>query len=449
MIARIIRGGGFAGCLNYVLRTRREDKGQYTPLTPGPKGGTVTCPNAPSAVIVIRTTYLGAYIGTVLDRGNVLTAVGYPTDKAAAWHLAAQAAAKGWDKVEASGSDEFLRWNYDFLLSRGIEVVAKDEHQANILATVKAARAAQGKDKWAKVVPPAPRKPLAPKIIGGNMAGQTTKELCREFAVGRRQRPGCRKPVWHSPLSLIAGEHLSQAQWQSLADKYMEKMGFGPNHEYVVVQHFDREYEHIHIIANRIGLNGQLWAGKWEAHRAHQITNELAREFGLKEVKIKPPDRKAPTMAELSKMERTGKAPDRVVLQRLIDTALAGHPTMASFLERLKTAGVIVRPNVASTGRMNGFSFAMQEGKIFFSGAKLGKKYRWKALKEEINYDQDRDSAILSTARDQAQTGADQTNQRSSGVSGDNCKNQIDGDRAKSKTEGRSNGCGKNIRTRA
>ncbi len=433
MIARIIRGGGFRGCLAYILRRRAEDKDQYTLVAPGPGGGTVTCPVAPVAAIVIRTTWHGAYIGTVLDHGNLLTATGYPTDKSAAWHLAAQAAKKGWGKVESFGSDEFLRWNYDFLLSRGIGIKTKDDHQAAILAAVKANRAAAGKETWTKIVPdtPPPPMPLEPKIVGGNMIGQTTKELCREFAVGRRQRPGCKKPVWHSPLSLAIGEHLSQEQWQSLADEYVKKMGFGPNHDYVVVQHFDRAYEHIHIVVNRIGTDGLLWAGKWEAHRAHKITNELAREFRLQEVEIKKPDHKAPTIAELSKMERTGKAPDRVVLQQLIDTASAGHPTTANFLERLKNAGVIVRPNIATTGRMSGFSFAMANSKIFFSGSKLGRKYTWKKLLEVINYEQNRDSAILSAARDQAQSTANTADKRNTRVDEDDlkiqsyrCKNQ-------------------------
>ena len=400
------------GCLRYVLRERRKDKGRYSPPVAGTGGGTVSCASAPVATVVIRTIFRGVYIGTVLDRGNCITAVGYPTDKSAAWHLAEQAAIKGWTRVQASGNDNFLRWNYDFLLSRGIHIVPKDDHQARILAEVKKDRADTGKDKWAKIPapPPAPEqsKPLSPLIIGGNMAGKTTKELSREFATGRRQRPNTKKPVWHSTLSLKIGEHLSQAQWKSLAAKYIKKMGFGSNHEFVVVQHFDRDYEHVHLVVNRIGLDGQLWAGRWEAHRAHQITNALAAEFGLETVDIKAPQRKRPTRGEVNKAVRTGKAPERMNLQRYLDTALNGKPTTNDFLQRLKGAGVIVLPNIASTGRMNGFSFTIEGSNIHYSGSSLGKKYTWKRIKEVIDYEQDRDAKYLIRARDIARTAVDQ-----------------------------------------
>jgi hypothetical protein len=65
-------------------------------------------------------------------------------------------------------------------------------------------------------------------------------------------------------------------------------------------------------------------------------------------------------------------------LQSAIDAALQGMPTAVQFAQRLTDAGVTVRANVASTGRMNGFSFEL--GGIAFKGSDLGKTYTWQGL---------------------------------------------------------------------
>ena len=50
-------------------------------------------------------------------------------------------------------------------------------------------------------------------------------------------------------------------------------------------------------------------------------------------------------------------------------------------------------PNIASTGRINGFSF--EYNGIAFKASQLGKGYSWSALQSRIDYQQERDNAFL------------------------------------------------------
>ncbi|WP_223930782.1 hypothetical protein, partial [Aeromonas caviae] len=70
---------------------------------------------------------------------------------------------------------------------------------------------------------------------------------------------------------------------------------------------------------------------------------------------------------------RTGDEPPRQRLQRLLDEAVKDKPTAPELAERLQAAGVGVRANLASTGRMNGFSFEVAG--VAFKGSDLGKGY--------------------------------------------------------------------------
>ena len=119
-------------------------------------------------------------------------------------------------------------------------------------------------------------------VIGGNMSGTNARDLATEFGVARQMRPDVEKPVWHCSLSLPAGEKISDEKWLKIADKFMKDMEFTSLNQYHVVKHQDTDNQHIHIIANRVGLDGSLWYGKREALKAIDITQKLEKEFAFK-----------------------------------------------------------------------------------------------------------------------------------------------------------------------
>lgn len=238
--------------------------------------------------------------------------------------------------------------------------------------------------------------------VGGNMAGNDPRELSREFSAVRQLRPDIGKPVWHCSLSLPPGERLSAEKWEAVAADFMQRMGFDQtNTPWVAVRHQDTDKDHIHIVASRVGLDGKVWLGQWEARRAIEATQELERVHGLT---LTPglgdarAERRKLTDKEINMAVRTGDEPPRQRLQRLLDEAVKDKPTAPELAERLQAAGVIVRANVASTGRMNGFSFEVAG--VAFKGSDLGKGYTWAGLqKAGVTYDEARDRAGLERFR--------------------------------------------------
>lgn len=253
------------------------------------------------------------------------------------------------------------------------------------------------------------------RVVGGNMAGTSPQELAAEFSVARALRPDVERPVWHCSLSAPHGEHLSAEEWEAVTASFMQKMGF-EDRQFVVIKHTDKPHGHVHIVGSRIGLDGSLWHGQWEARRAIAATQQLEREFGLTltpgledtpdaapEQRSTGRGQKNPTKNELEMSDRTGDAPARLRLQELVDTALETPCSAVAFAERLEAARVRVIPNMASTGRMNGFAFELDG--VRFKGSQLGKRYTWKNLQERgLEYEQERDGEALSARRDTAGT---------------------------------------------
>ena len=246
------------------------------------------------------------------------------------------------------------------------------------------------------------------EIVGGNMSGQTPQALAREFGITKKLRPDCKNPVWHCSLSAPRGERLSREKWYELGADFMIEMGMDPaNFLYSVARHSDTDYDHVHLVASRIGLDGQLWHGQNDVFKAIKATQKLEQRHGLTltpglDLGVKK-ERKSLTHGELNMAIRTEMKPPRMVCQEAIDAVLqdAGVMSAPEFIERLEALGVRAVPSVASTGTMNGFSFEA-EG-VAFSGSKLGESFKWAKLQQRgIEYVKDRDFAALADTKRRA-----------------------------------------------
>ncbi len=254
------------------------------------------------------------------------------------------------------------------------------------------------------VLKPGSHHRTVPEVIGGNMTGDCSQELIDEFNLTKELRSDVAKPVWHNSLRLPQGESLTNEQWKRIADDYMKRMGFGDTHLRCYVLHDDQAGQHIHIIASRIDLNGgKLYLGRNENLISTRIISELEFAHGLtvtrtaSSIAPKQPKRKRISRNEQMLSERTGVPCPKKSLQQIIDKSLADTPDLLTFIKRLEEAEVGWTANVASTGKMNGFSFSYRD--IAFKASQLGKGYSWANLQKQLNYNPDHLEAIRATKK--------------------------------------------------
>lgn len=236
-------------------------------------------------------------------------------------------------------------------------------------------------------------------FICSNMASDynNVSDLTDEFKTVSSFRQDIKKPVFHAFLSLPKNEHLTDEQWQEIAKDYLKEMNIDiEKHQYICVRHNDTDKEHIHIVANRIGLDGSVWLGQHSAFNTIaacerlEVKHDLTITQGLKGQKSEV---SAPTKNEIEQALRTGEKPARIVLQNALQAALVGKPDLSTFVERLQAVGIEPRFNVASTGNVAGCSFSV--GDVAFKGSQLGKKYSWNTIKGKVKYDKNRDDELI------------------------------------------------------
>lgn len=236
-------------------------------------------------------------------------------------------------------------------------------------------------------------------FICSNMSADknNVSDLTDEFKAVSSFRQDIKKPVFHAFLSLPKNEHLTDQQWEEIAKDYLKEMNINiEKHQYICVRHNDTDQDHIHIVANRVGLDGSVWLGQHSAFNTIAACERLEVKHGLtitQSLKGQKSDVSAPTKAEIEQALRTGEKPARIVLQNALQAAMTGKPDLETFVERLQAVGIEPRFNVASTGNVAGVSFSVND--IAFKGSQLGKKYSWNTIKNKVIYDKNRDDELV------------------------------------------------------
>ena len=167
-------------------------------------------------------------------------------------------------------------------------------------------------------------------------------------------------------------------------------------HQYICVRHKDTDKDHIHIVSNRIGLDGSVWLGKHSAFNTIAACERLEVKHGLtitKGLQGQKSDVSAPTKNEIEQALRTGEKPARIVLQNALQAAMLGKPDLQTFIDRVQAVGIEPWFNVASTGNVAGCSFSV--GDVAFKGSQLGKKFSWNTIKSKVKYDKNRDDELI------------------------------------------------------
>ncbi|HBS6547406.1 TPA: relaxase/mobilization nuclease domain-containing protein [Klebsiella pneumoniae] len=238
---------------------------------------------------------------------------------------------------------------------------------------------------------PASHHKSDPYVVGGNVIESFAEALSAEFNATKFIRSDVSKPVWHNSLRLPAGESLPIQRWKLLADDYMKRMGFSETHLRAYVLHDDKDGQHIHIVASRIdATSGKLYLGKNENLISTRIIQELEKDYQLTRTKgtdaMKPsssPAKRKKSRNEAMLEERTGEPCPKSIIQRAIDSITLNPIAIDDFVEKLNSMGITAKSNIASTGKMNGFSFECKG--VVFKASQLGKKYSWKNLEPMIS----------------------------------------------------------------
>lgn len=229
-----------------------------------------------------------------------------------------------------------------------------------------------------------------PRLVAGNVVG-TPMQVARAIDHTARLRPEIKAPIWRTSLSVPDEDGiLPDGQWGRIAEDFIEAMGFA-GAPWVAVRHGD---DHVHLTVSRVDWSGQLLTDRWDYRRAREIADRLEEEHGL--VRARDRFRAEGPQVRNNELEASNRRrgpdaavpPEREELRRIVREVRDASRGLGrdAFESGLEDAGVSFRANVASTGRMNGYSFTLAgwvdgaDEQVWVAASKVAKDLRWAAL---------------------------------------------------------------------
>jgi uncharacterized phage-like protein YoqJ len=213
-----------------------------------------------------------------------------------------------------------------------------------------------------------------------SLDGDEPDELNQEFQALEQLRSAVNRRVYHCALSLPIGETLSDHQWREMGKDFLNQMGF-QGHQYVLVQHTDRAHQHCHIVANRVGLNGEVASDSWDYTRAEAVARNLETAYGLQPVQPSwKTDRKAVSRRQLEEELNTGTPCVQRQLQDGLDAVMEASTGLDDLSDRLGAQGIQTKITYGYNDQPIGISYS--KSGVTMSGSNLGKRYTLNNLKQ-------------------------------------------------------------------
>ena len=166
-----------------------------------------------------------------------------------------------------------------------------------------------------------------------------------------------------------------------IAHLFAKQMGLD-NHQWVAVTHKDTDNRHIHIIANRISLYGEVYDTTFVSNRAARVAEEISRSKGLtiaKEVKAERMHQKAKSNPTREQTKQQVQKICYTLLEKYKGTGITGH---SMFLYDLNKNDIAIERMKNKQGKVYGlkFSYCGQT----FKASEIGREFGYRSLQKNF-----------------------------------------------------------------
>ena len=226
---------------------------------------------------------------------------------------------------------------------------------------------------------------LGSRLAFHNLCSREPKAIYEEMKVVSDYNTRCKNKFLRIEIGIAPQDErkLPVSELMRIAHLFAKQMRLD-NHQWVEVTHKDTDNRHIHIIANRISLYGEVYDTTFVSNRAARVAEELSRKYGLtiaKEVKAKRLHQKAKAKANPTR-EQTKQQIQKIcyaLLEKYKGTGITGH---SMFLYDLNKSGVTIERLKNKQGKVYGLKFSF--GGQCFKASEIGREFGHHSLRKNF-----------------------------------------------------------------
>ena len=224
---------------------------------------------------------------------------------------------------------------------------------------------------------------LGYRLAFHNLCSREPKTIYEEMKVVSDYNSRCRNKFLRIEIGIAPQDErkLPVSELIGIAHLFAKRMGLD-NHQWVAVTHKDTDNRHIHIIANRISLYGEVYDTTFVSNRAARVAEEISRSKGLTIAKEVRAEKKYQKTKASPTREQTKQQVQKIcyaLLEKYKGTGIMGH---SMFLYYLNKSGVTIERLKNKQGKVYGlkFSYCGQT----FKASEIGREFGYRSLQKNF-----------------------------------------------------------------
>ena len=224
---------------------------------------------------------------------------------------------------------------------------------------------------------------LDSRLAFHNLCSREPKTIYEEMKVVSDYNSRCRNKFLRIEIGIAPKDEkrLPVSELMGIAHLFAKRMRLD-NHQWVAVTHKDTDNRHIHIIANRISLYGEVYDTTFVSNRAAKVAEEISREKNLTIAKEVKAERKYQKEKVSQTREQTKKEVQQIcysLLDKYRGTDITGH---SMFLYELNKNGITIEHMKNKQGKVYGLKFSF--GGQSFKASEIGREFGYHSLQKNF-----------------------------------------------------------------
>ncbi|WP_311562816.1 relaxase/mobilization nuclease domain-containing protein [Prevotella histicola] len=224
---------------------------------------------------------------------------------------------------------------------------------------------------------------LGCRLAFHNLCSREPKAIYEEMKVVSDYNSRCRNKFLRIEIGIAPQDEkkLPVSELMRISHLFAKRMGLD-NHQWVAVTHKDTDNRHIHIIANRISLCGEVYDTTFVSNRAARVAEDISREKGLTIAKEVKAERKHQKVKANPTREEAKKELQRICYTLLDKYKGIGITGNSMFLYELNKNGITIERVKNKQGKVYGLKFSYRGQS--FKASEIGREFGYRSLKNNF-----------------------------------------------------------------
>lgn len=224
-------------------------------------------------------------------------------------------------------------------------------------------------------------KGLGEVMLSQGVRDYNRDEMTADFNAQRKMNPDLGQAVWHTSISFKPEEtaQLDTEKMKAIAQDWIKGMNLDQT-QYAVIRHTDTAHPHFHIIANRVGNDGQTISDSHNFARSQKLLRELEQKYSLTIVKEQKQRQSLKNVPE----------PDytRIQVRDQVRQVVATTRSLEELRQGVEAKGIKVAINTNQAGEPTGIRF--EQNGYRFKGSELERGLSMAQINQKLaqNHDQ-------------------------------------------------------------